>query len=178
MFKNMNSGYEGYKMSKRAVYAYEEGEKPLSKWRKSDIIEHAEELIEDQELIKLIKKVNLDILKDKFLVYSSWHHTSSMCNKTDFYKINIDFINGLKKEDIQDMIVSKPKKQKNEEKYYFGDFEYLEWSGSRRHPKAEEIVLKDVKVVEKGCFYYVYRNDDFIIKKKISSNGTRLIIKK
>ena len=34
---NMNSGYNGYSMSKRATEAYYNGEKPLSKWTKADI---------------------------------------------------------------------------------------------------------------------------------------------
>ena len=33
------SGYYGYSMSNNAVEAYENGERPLSKWRKSDILE-------------------------------------------------------------------------------------------------------------------------------------------
>lgn len=40
---DMNSGYDGYSMSKRAVEAYEQGEKPYSKWKKSDILEILEE---------------------------------------------------------------------------------------------------------------------------------------
>ena len=35
---DMNSGYDGYSMSKRAVEAYGNGEKPYSKWKKSDIV--------------------------------------------------------------------------------------------------------------------------------------------
>mgnify|MGYP003518805168 FL=1 len=31
--------YVGQRMSERAVMAYEDGEKPLSKWTKSDIVE-------------------------------------------------------------------------------------------------------------------------------------------
>lgn len=177
MFRNMNSGYNGFSMSNMAVWAYEDGEKPLSKWRKADIIEAVEEIIEDKELIKLIKKVNLTTLKDKMLVYSSWHHTSSRCNKTDFYKINVGFVENLNKEDVEQMIEIKPKKKEAEENVYFGNFKYLEWSGSRRHPKAAEKTLENVKVIEKGCFYHVYKDNEFIIKKKINSNGTILIIK-
>ena len=40
---DMNSGYDGYSMSKRAVEAYGNGEKPYSKWKKSDILERLEE---------------------------------------------------------------------------------------------------------------------------------------
>lgn len=34
----MNRGYIGYSMSVRAAEAYQSGEKPLSKWSKSDIL--------------------------------------------------------------------------------------------------------------------------------------------
>lgn len=33
------AGYSGYSMSNNAVAAYENGEKPLSKWKKADILE-------------------------------------------------------------------------------------------------------------------------------------------
>ena len=36
------AGYNGFSMSNNAVEAYENGEKPLSKWRKSDILETIE----------------------------------------------------------------------------------------------------------------------------------------
>ena len=36
------AGYNGYSMSNNAVSAYDNGEKPLSKWRKSDILEEIE----------------------------------------------------------------------------------------------------------------------------------------
>lgn len=37
-YQGRGNGYRGYSMSNNAVAAYEDGEKPLSKWSKSDII--------------------------------------------------------------------------------------------------------------------------------------------
>jgi len=32
---------------------------------------------------------------------------------------------------------------------------YLEWSGTRKHPKATKKILTNVNIEEKGSFYYV-----------------------
>ena len=40
------AGYNGWSMSNNAVAAYEDGEKPLSKWTKTDIFG----MIEEQEV--------------------------------------------------------------------------------------------------------------------------------
>ena len=169
----MNSGYNGFSMSNRAVEAYEDGEKPLSKWRKKDIIEGIQDLSIDFN-IELLKKVKVKMLKDKMLYRSSWHHTSSYCNETNFYSLDIRYIENLTNEDIEKMILEDVKEDKQEEtKRRLANFEYLEWGGSRRHPRATEHILKNVYVEEKGCFYHVYNEKgEFILKKKINSNGT------
>ena len=44
------AGYNGWSMSNNAVAAYEDGEKPLSKWTKADIFD----AIKEQEILSLI----------------------------------------------------------------------------------------------------------------------------
>lgn len=174
---NMNSGYNGYSMSNRAVEAYEDGEKPLSKWRKAEIIEQVKEL-DIKFNIELLKKCKLKTLKDYFLKKTSWHHTSSYCNSTDFYSLNVDFIEDLTSKDIEKLIlkVKNEKEVKQEEDpKRLANFYYLEWGGSKRHPKAYEHKLEGVYVQKKGCFYHVFdKKGNFIIKKKIGSNGTEV----
>ena len=53
--------------------AYENGEKPISKWTKSDIFTAVERLHPDAA--ELIKNVNVDMLRHYLLYNSSWHHT-------------------------------------------------------------------------------------------------------
>lgn len=87
---SMNSGYAGWSMSKNAVDAYRGGEKPFSKWTKTVLLDA---IFEDKEVVFTkteIKKYNLAVLKEVFLIHSSWHHTGRMCNITDFYAINED----------------------------------------------------------------------------------------
>lgn len=79
------AGYNGWSMSNNAVEAYANGEKPLSKWSKADILE----AIEEQEVelnctMEKLRKIPAKVLKLVCLRYSSWHHTSNHFNKTDF----------------------------------------------------------------------------------------------
>jgi hypothetical protein len=112
-----NKGYSGYSMSKRAVQAYEQGEKPISKWRKADIIE-AVNMYAEEEGIDLsdvdLTKMTTEELKDKFLSYSSWHHTSKHFNKTNFYSINNDAVKNITKEEVAEIIASRKEKKKAE----------------------------------------------------------------
>lgn len=81
------AGYHNYSMSNNAVTAYINGEKPLSKWTKSDVIEViAEYLGVDFDFVKLIKPYR------QYLVYSGWHHTSKFYNETSFYEVNLEYI--------------------------------------------------------------------------------------
>lgn len=170
---NANSGYNGYSMSNRAVEAYSNGEKPLSKWTKAEIISAVSEI--DSDKAELLKSVKALTLKEKVLYCSSWHHTSSRYNKTNFYRIDEDFINGLTEEDITEMALEN-RNEKKKSKTYKGDIFYIEWSGTRNYPKAEEKCLNNVNIEERGSFYYV--TDDAgnkLLKKKIGSNGTRVV---
>lgn len=167
---NMNSGYSGYSMSQRAARAYEDGEKPLSKWTKREIINKIKDI--DKEKAQAFSKVKLSVLKDTVLRYSSWHHTSSMCNRTDFYEVSDEIIEEMTIDDILNLTKKEEVKEEPVNKYK-GTIIYLEWSGTRKHPKATEHKLEDVWIEEKGCFYLVTNDTgELVIKKKIGSNGT------
>lgn len=174
----MNSGYNGYSMSKRATEAYNNGEMPLSKWTKSNIIEAIKTYSADNKVnfsIDLIKKVKLAELKELVLVQSSWHHTSLYINKTDFYSLNEEKLETLTDDDINAIIGTK-KTDSPKVNTFRGDIKFLTWSGSRNHSKATETILKDVNIEKKGSFYYA--TDDsgkLLVKKKIDSNGTYVI---
>lgn len=62
---NYNSGYSGFSMSNRAVEAYENGEKPISKWTKTAFFEELNENLQDYNIIA--EKINaLKLLKYQF----------------------------------------------------------------------------------------------------------------
>ena len=169
------AGYNGFSMSNNAVAAYESGEKPLSKWTKADIIEAIEDAIKENELIlncnlEKLKKLKVNVLKQICLYCSSWHHTSNHYNKTDFYSLDIDSIPELTDEKIN-RIIEDYKEEKSEEPIEERwQCAFLEWSGTRKHPKATEVIEEGVV---KGDWFY--RADGS--KKKITANGFKFIKK-
>lgn len=125
----MNSGYDGYRMSKRASEAYRNGEKPFSKWTKKEIVS----LSGDERMAGY----PLSVLRQYFLYQSSWHHTSRYANRTDFFSISedairnidideLDRINELDRKQRQASAMEKPKK---------AIISYGEWIGTRSHPR-------------------------------------------
>lgn len=171
-------GYIGHRMSENAALAYENGEMPLSKWTKEEIIFAIEEKIDDGELnlkcdIELLKKMYVKTLKGVALRMSSWHHTGSYYNQTDFYEINEYRLEALTNERILEIIEEDKLEKKNakskaavpEERWRC---QFLEWSGTRNHPKATEHVEEGIV---KGDWFF--RKDGS--RKKTSANGFRFI---
>lgn len=145
MFNNMNSGYSGYSMSNRAVEAYENGEKPLSKWTKEELLNEIEEYFNVNPDMQspnydLLKRVNVSRLRGQCLTYSSYHHTGKYCNVTDFYEIDYLGIQNIDNDWIMQQLEeqkqerqNKPKKQGMKKALV----KYGIWSGTRKHPKLE-----------------------------------------
>ena len=91
---NVNSGYVGYSMSKRAVEAYEQGEKPKSKWTKAAMLQEIAAYCDDFDMEMdskawaYLSKLTKAELFDRFFYKTSWHHTSKYFNATDFYGLD------------------------------------------------------------------------------------------
>lgn len=156
------AGYYNYSMSNNAVSAYANGEKPISKWTKSEIIDTLVSEGISSEKIDLIKKLSAKAVKAHCLRRSSWHHTSSHYNRTDFYEVFAPFIENESIRTIESWIVSdqaekNAPKQKIESAPQKAKVIYLEWVGTRKHPKAKEVtaigeITADGKwFVEEGC---------------------------
>lgn len=164
---NMNSGYSGYSMSNRAVEAYEDGEMPLSKWSKEKIIR---EVVEYDHFTKEeLKKYTKKVLTEYFLERSSWHHTGKFCNETDFYSINSKRAENGAIDDLEELKEHCKKETKKAEKLEVvkAKVKYLEWGGSRSHPKATEV--EDYAIII-GNWAYLRG-----CKKSLSANGFRII---
>lgn len=172
MSRIQGNGYDGYSMSNNARTAYEDGEKPKSKWTKAEILKAVEDI--DASKVDLVRKVNAETLRNRLLIRTSWHHTSKMYNATDFYDIDVDKVQELTAQSVSmwaKSIIEKPGI------YSFkGDIHYLEWGGTRNHPRATEKVLENVDIQRKGQFYIVLNNQGReILRKKIDSNGTWVV---
>lgn len=136
------AGYYGYSMSNNAVAAYEQGEKPFSKWTKREILEKIEDQMNDgiQPGFSVDpKKISAALLKELFLYKSSWHHTSSMYNVTDFYSFNDERLETLDDEYLGNMMkayqIMEENKKKSKERVEFGVITVTVWGGSRRRPR-------------------------------------------
>lgn len=165
------NGYDGYAMSNNARMAYEDCEMPLSKWTKTELLSAIKNYNVSADIILALQKHNTDTLRRELLMYSGWHHTSEYYNKTNFYAIDADKVNELTVNCIDNW--DKAENTVSSLKYR-GDFNYVEWQGSRNYPKAVPHCLENVNIEERGSFYYVTDTDDkLLIKKKIGSNGTR-----
>lgn len=170
------AGYNGWSMSNNAVEAYESGEKPLSKWTKTAIFEAISGNSDynfNSDVISALKKMPVKALKELVLERTSWHHTSNHYNKTNFYSVDFDLIEELTTENLEILLKSAEADKKNESPKDIPEIwecTFLEWSGTRKHPKATEIT--EIGEIKGNWFY---RTDGS--KKSINANGFRKIKK-
>ena len=164
-----------YSMSVNASLAYDSGEKPYSKWNKQSILEMVDELY--PEKYDLLKNVKLEILKEKLLYKSSWHHTSKFYNCTDFYSVDEDILEELTSETVEewkrDYAEKKPSKivRKN------GDIYFWEWEKiSRKKFTKRYYSHYDVFIEEHGKMYYVYDKNNKLIVRKKSNPGKVAVV--
>lgn len=168
------AGYNGYSMSNNAIQAYKDGERPISKWTKTAILDAIAQAVTTGDLvlkcdIKAIKTLPINVLKDIALYKSSWHHTSSHYNKTDFYSLDLDALEVLTDEKIQTLKETSEKAKTNEIQHdQRWKCAFLVWSGTRNHPTATEYI--ETGIVHGNWFI---REDGS--KKKTTANGFRFI---
>ena len=170
---NHNSGYHGYSMSKRAVEVYQNGEMPLSKWNKKELLSRIEKFGVD---INTLSKFSKEALQDCFLYNSSWHHTSNMFNKTNFYSINdctiqvfLDYPEEiLKSLQYFDNHRTVKSKKKGSETFVIVKIRYGTWERSRRHPK---LVEQEPYGIKKGDWVWI----DIGVKKSLKGKHCDVI---
>ena len=88
------SGYVGSSMSVGAMIAYDDDEKPKSKWTKKAMLDSIERYydcfgIDYDSGVASLKK---DELFERFFEWKSWHHTGKFAQETDFYGLNEDAV--------------------------------------------------------------------------------------
>lgn len=94
---DVNSGYIGHSMSRRAAEAYELGEMPKSKWTKKAMVTAIQSYCDEFDMSfdpDVLKGMRKDDMFERFFHKSSWHHTSKFFNETDFYKLDEDAVCG------------------------------------------------------------------------------------
>lgn len=172
------SGYYNYSISNNAVAAYESGEKPSSKWTKKAILNEIIEICDDAEKIDIIKKLNVNELKEHFLIPSSWHHTSKFYNKTYFYVLDTDFLNTVEIDFLLN-VIAKRKRIKRTKEEIQKEKEEKEKRAALRKEKAEKEKLFKYQKKYKTLKGFLRSNTDFeklkdIRKKAIEEKRTTL----
>ena len=141
------AGYHNYSMSNNAVDAYSAGMKPISKFKKDDFKKHG--LDYPLAFFRWLAKENR-------WNPSEWHHTSKHYNETNFYCIE-GLMNQLEDnyENLNSLFskYKESKSKKPEDKGVKVICEYVEFEGSRRHPKPIE--YNDVPGVLKGNWIHL-----------------------
>ena len=133
------AGYYNYSMSNNAKQAYADGEKPLSKWTKSEILDCL-----PSEKAEIASKLTADELRRFCLRKSSWHHMSLYYNRTDFYEFDEDNADELTAEQIERIIANRLPKVRTAKAvessplFVTAFVRYEEWEGTRKHPKKVE----------------------------------------
>lgn len=107
-------GYVGKEMSRNAVTAYSNWEKPISKWTKSEILKEISEIFVYNEIEPEVDfgKLRLQELKDNFLRYTAWHHTGALYNATNFYEISENLVLNFTKEDFAEIVGKREPRKK------------------------------------------------------------------
>lgn len=130
-------GYIGTRMSERAMEAHNSGERPYSQWTKNDLIDELSYYLND-EICKKAKKLTLSELRGELLYCSSWHHTGTYYNRTEFYSINEENAENLTVEKIDEIIKNRTRKTgqkrvKEKPLYVTAKIQYTEWEGRFRN---------------------------------------------
>ena len=164
------AGYKGYSKSNNAVAAEDEGKYPAS--------------IAAKKL-----GVSIEAIKT-YIPTFEWHHYSSYYNEVYVYDITpylmlknnedmTDYYDDEEitkyKENYEKMKQMSRLKQNSDEKKYRANVEYIVWTGTRNHPKANIQKYENIWVKEKGEFYTFILPDKTEVRKKKGSNGTYVI---
>lgn len=134
------AGYYGQSMSNNAMDAYSMGERPMSKWSKADIIDEVYRLDDGYWEKVGLNRFHLGALREFFLTYAGWHHTSKHYNCTEFYSIDENAVEdhdlaALEREEsfaVEELAEKKERAICAVEK---GRIVFEEWEGSRRYGK-------------------------------------------
>ena len=168
------AGYCGYSKSNNAVQAERNNKFPKSKWTKELILKVlSEEVEENDEKFQFLANKPAAFLKDFLLVSYEWHHTSSYYNCTEYYEVRDLYSWTLSEIQEQFEIYQAAKRAEKQEKAArkeetsIYECEFLVWSGTRKHPKAETI--RETGEIKGNWFYSSYG------KKLITANGFKIL---
>ncbi len=149
-------GYIRYSMSERAAEAYASGRVPASK----------------------VPGVPTELVR-RFVWPTEWHHTSVRYRETDFFDpAEVRAIFGLEEYPHYDpdpeavaALAAHRERTATAEVHENCHVEWLEWSGTRSHPRAETCVAEGATVAIKGQTATITLASGAHVKKRLATNG-------
>lgn len=132
-------GYVGSSMSVNAKEAYDNDEKPMSKWSKQEIVDEIKRISGVDA-----SRLTTDELRTYYLRRTGWHHTGKYYNRTDFFEVDVP--EDLSQKDIDDIVAARTprsREPKPKQRTMSAIVRFIEWAGTRNHPKRiehEEVV--------------------------------------
>lgn len=160
-------------MSNRAVEAYQDGEKPKSKWTKKNIINQLLKHHQQKPFhfdFELIYQMPIVLLRELALKESSWHHTSKFYNQTSFYRVDPDEMYEFDQEGLVSWIHDYAEDKRIDEQEEKWECSFIEWTGKGNYKKPT--VYTEIGTIKGNWFY---RKDGS--KKSITANGFQMIKK-
>lgn len=147
-------GYVGSSMSVNARDAYDNDEKPRSKWTKQEIVDEIKRLTGVDA-----SKLTADELRTYYLRRTGWHHTGKYYNRTDFYEVDVP--EELTQAEIDNIIATRePRRRepKPKQRTMSAIVRFIEWAGTRNHPKR----IEHEEVVH-------YKDDDKMVQTSVGN---------
>jgi len=138
------AGYNGYSKSNNAIEAEERGLMTASAI--ANIVGHGATAAGVKTVLTPVE----------------WHHTSCHYNCTDYFDYDGD-------RDAEIVAASKATGDR-----YRANVVFVEWTGSRRHPRANTYRYEGIGVIETGEWYTFYLPDGSKKRKKVYSTGTEV----
>jgi len=111
-------------------------------------------------------------LISEHLAPCEWHHTSSWYNTTDYYDLE-EAREFFLTEEGKEAIAEFRRESREVETFTDCRVEWLEWYGSRNHPKCEECVATKATVTVKRQTATIKLKDGTKFQKRLSTNGFR-----
>ena len=149
------SGYSGFSKSNRAVAAENAGRYPAS---------------------VVARKLRLPVEFVRLCGNGEWHHTSKWYNATSYYDLDEVAEYAASEEGQAELAKLASKPVKASKTHANVRVEWLEWGGTRNHPRAIERASDGCTVVDDGgAFYKITLPGGRALKKRKDCNG--LVVK-
>lgn len=166
---------KGKLYSQNAVQAFENGERPLCEWTKSEILTEIKDIIDFYEIpdergmLQRIEELDIKILQKYFLKKTAWHHVNRI--PTWFYVVDEKTVIYLEPGMVQKMKAEYQKCLNRHNKPVLADIQLSKWitlpTGKQRtkHIFRTAVVFNDNAYLDNGKCYKIRDGSCVVVKE-------------